>query len=126
MQQILIVDDEQDIREVMALVLAQGGYYPLLAESAEMALEHLRSGNWTPDLIIVDERMPRMTGHEFIAHLERENLRIMPIVVFSASHHVPKLCQEAHAEGCLLKPFEMDDLFCMLTSLLGKRVEQLI
>lgn len=126
MQQILVVDDEQDIRDVMAILLSQGGYFPLLADSGEMALEHLRSGDWTPDLIIVDERMPDMSGHAFIEQLERENLRIMPVIVFSASHHVPKLCEAVHAEGCLLKPFEMDDLFGMLKRLLSKRVEQLI
>lgn len=82
---ILIVDDDQDVRQLYRRMLlsAKVNYRVLRAADGEQALRQLESEK--VDLILLDLAMPRMDGFQFLeARQERENLRRIPVILISA------------------------------------------
>ena len=78
---ILVADDERDIREMLAVVLAAESWAVEQAADGEEALESVRRR--PPDVLILDHKMPRMTGLE-VARLLLEEGFAGPILLFSA------------------------------------------
>ena len=80
---ILVVDDEQDIRELIRYNLAKDGFRVECVASGEEALRRVRP--LAPDLIILDLMLPKMSGYEVCALLKQDtNFKNIPIVVFTA------------------------------------------
>jgi len=67
----LVIDDNQSIRMFVERVLRDAGYQTLTAKDG-VAAQHLILREGSPDVVITDESMPRMSGHEF-AHWVRSN-----------------------------------------------------
>jgi two-component system response regulator CpxR len=81
---VLVVDDDETIREVIAEVLRDEGYTVACAENGEQALRELSSGPHT-DLVLLDLMMPVMSGWELIEELQADSkLSQIPIVIVSA------------------------------------------
>ncbi|RLB90832.1 MAG: response regulator, partial [Deltaproteobacteria bacterium] len=68
---ILLVDDEEDIREVLEIALKDAGYRVLVAENGEKAFGIFKSKQ--PDIVITDIKMPVMDGIELLRQIKREN-----------------------------------------------------
>src|SRR5262245_43131744 len=79
--QILVVDDEQNIRILMQALLGRAGYQVILASGGEEALAHAAAGE--PDLAIVDLRMPGMDGLTLLEHLLRQHSEL-PVLMLTA------------------------------------------
>ena len=79
---ILFVDDEPCMRELMAMILKEEGYEVATAIDGLDALVQLRS--FTPDLIISDLQMPRMSGVEFLS-VVRHRFPTVPVLAISGS-----------------------------------------
>jgi CheY-like chemotaxis protein len=83
---ILVVDDEEDIREFLSTVLEDVGFRVVTASDGEEALEKVASAK--PDFISVDLVMPRKTGLEFLVELrERSEWKDIPVVVVTSHAH---------------------------------------
>jgi two-component system chemotaxis response regulator CheY len=81
---ILVVDDDDAIREIVGDALEEEGYSVLRAENGAAALEVLRSAA-RPLLVLLDMMMPVMNGWEFLTALEaHDKLANLPVVVISA------------------------------------------
>jgi two-component system phosphate regulon response regulator PhoB len=83
-QRILVVDDNQILRTLLTQVLEAAGYIAIAAESAEAALEVLRFQ--PPDLCLVDQVMPGMSGADLIRTLRAspdERLRGIPAIALT-------------------------------------------
>jgi CheY-like chemotaxis protein len=81
---VLVVDDDQAIREVIAEVLRDEGYEVVCAENGVQALHELRK-NRRPDLMLLDLMMPVMSGWEVLEEIQAdEQLARIPVVVVSA------------------------------------------
>jgi DNA-binding NtrC family response regulator len=106
---VLVVDDEEPIRALLADALKEEGYDPRTAASADEALAAV--DRRTPDVIVLDMRMPD-DGPRFKAELKRRSLNA-PIVATSASREG---AQWAAALGApfVAKPFVLDDFFSKL------------
>ncbi len=76
---ILIIDDEPDVREVVALSLADEGYTVATATDGLDGME--RCGEFDPQIVITDIRMPRMDGIQVLAHLKQRHPDVEVIVV---------------------------------------------
>jgi CheY-like chemotaxis protein len=101
---VLIVDDDRDIREELALLLEENDYCVLVADHGEHALEVMRAGN-RPDAIILDLMMPVMDGWEFREHQKNNpEFATIPVIVTTASDK----WVDAHA--LLQKPIDRDAL----------------
>jgi chemosensory pili system protein ChpA (sensor histidine kinase/response regulator) len=105
---VLIVDDDADVRDVIAAILEPRGFRPLTVESAADALEALASEK--PCLILVDARMPNLSGDEFMAQL-REDPRFadIPTVLMTGDLAASWAATERGVRS-LLKPFDIKDL----------------
>jgi DNA-binding response OmpR family regulator len=79
--QILVVDDEPDIRTMLDVVLTAEGWTVEQAGSGEEGLGAFRTR--TPDMVVLDHRMPAMTGWDVACQLLEEGCEA-PIVLFSA------------------------------------------
>jgi CheY-like chemotaxis protein len=105
---VLVVDDDDDIREVLELALEEQGYVVSQASNGRAALEVVSRG--MPALILLDMKMPVMNGWEFAAELGRRYARRAPIVVISAAEDVRRRAAEIGAQGWIGKPFELSEL----------------
>lgn len=97
MATVLIVDDHPDLREVVGQLLKAHGLDVRCSPSAEQALDDLSAGD-PPRAMIVDLRLPGLSGLEFVRHVRNQGgLRAVPVIVYSADDS-----QRAEAEtaGC--------------------------
>jgi DNA-binding response OmpR family regulator len=105
MASVLVVDDEVDIREAVAELLAEEGYEVLDAGDGAEALRKARA--FHPSVVLLDLMMPGMNGWEFCARRKGDpELESIPIIVLSALGRV----QGIDAVDYLQKPFELEDL----------------
>ncbi len=89
MAKVLIVDDENSIRELFRYIFEDAGHEVLLANNGRAAVDVLRE--ITPDFIVLDVSMPVMSGTEFIIELKRmavnkKELNDIPFVVMTGEN----------------------------------------
>jgi DNA-binding response OmpR family regulator len=121
MAKILIAEDEPDIRELVAFTLRFGGYEVVAASNGEDAV-HTASREH-PDLILMDVRMPRLTGYDACRMMKASvDLKDIPVVFLSAKGQDSEIQSglEAGAEEYLLKPFSPDQLTERVRAILAK------
>ena len=109
MAHVLIVDDELNIRRVLAAMLAREGYEVTATADGEQALAALQK---TPvDVVVTDLVMPRMGGMELLARVSAEAPDV-PVIVITAHGTVDSAVQalKAGAFDYITKPFEQEDL----------------
>jgi CheY-like chemotaxis protein len=105
---ILVVDDDEPIRESLREFFESSGFNVLLAEDGEHALNILEV-NEKPDLIIFDTQMPKVDGWEFKAALQSNpRFKEIPNFVFSALSRQPP--PGLNATGFIAKPVKLEDL----------------
>lgn len=110
--EILIVDDDPDVRELLREALETTGRTVVDAENGAEALALLTA---TPGLrlVLLDLRMPIMTGWEFLeAKAKLPEWAELPVVVLSATDPDPSLL--ARVAGFLKKPFDLDELLTLV------------
>jgi CheY-like chemotaxis protein len=111
MFKIMVVDDEPDNIELMKIILSRHGFDPMVYINPIEALNALKSGVW-PDLLILDMRMPEMSGTDFCLELRKDskfdNLRI---AFFTASSDLSQeLLHKYNVRGFIYKPFSINEL----------------
>ena len=121
MAKILIAEDERDMRDLDAFTLRFAGHEVFTASNGEEAVEMAPKVN--PDLILMDVRMPRMTGYEACKVMKANpDLKDIPVVFLSAKGQENERQQglEAGAEDYLIKPFAPDQLTLHIKTILAK------
>jgi two-component system response regulator MprA len=106
----LVVDDDDDVREMIRLILDIHGYTAITAEHGLAALDQIhRRGR--PQGVLLDLRMPRMSGQELAQALKgHPTLTAMPIIVISGDSHAFDAGEVPNAVAFLRKPIELDQL----------------
>ena len=103
---ILVVEDDPDIREALALALQSGGYQVGTASHGEEALQQLRHGPHA-DLIVLDLMMPVMDGWQFRKVQQGDpRLAAIPVVIISADGSVQQKASAIGAESYIKKPVD--------------------
>jgi CheY-like chemotaxis protein/HPt (histidine-containing phosphotransfer) domain-containing protein len=110
---LLLIDDDEISRELIAALLAPLGVESVLAESGEAALEHFRNGSVPPSGVLLDAQLPGIRGVALIAALR--SLTSAPILLMSASDVAAEL--RSAADVFLLKPVEPEQILAALPSL---------
>ena len=121
MAKILIAEDERDIRDLVAFTLRFAGYEVFAASNGEEAVE--MAPKVSPYLILMDVRMPRMTGYEACKVMKANpDLKDIPVVFLTARGQETEIQQglDAGAEEYLLKPFAPDQLTDRVKVILAK------
>ena len=118
---ILIADDEEDLRMLVAITLEDSAYRIVTAVDGEQALNQIRQIR--PDLVILDWKMPRVNGLEVVKQLRQDptTMRI-PVVLLTANH-----CQKDQAQvqalgivAYLVKPFSPLELLHLVQEVLDE------
>ena len=107
-ERILIVDDDESIRQIVRLCLSDEGYEVCEAAHGVAALEAIET--FRPNLILLDLRMPVMDGWEFARRYEMLPGPHAPIVAFVAALNAEQECADLATAGILTKPFDLDEL----------------
>jgi DNA-binding response OmpR family regulator len=121
MAKILIAEDERDIRDLIEFTLKYAGHEVIKAANGAEAVE-LASAQ-RPDLILLDVRMPRMTGYEACRILKNDDgVKDIPIVFLSAKGQQSEMDTglDAGAYDYILKPFAPDQLTRRIAEILTK------
>ena len=120
---ILVVDDEEGVRAMLATALVRRGFEAITAESGRTALELLELHQI--DAVISDQTMPRMTGVELMARLH-ERRPDLPVVLCTGYSEVldAEGARAAGASAFLRKPIAPDALIEILDRLLNKRAAE--
>jgi len=106
---ILVVDDEEAIREVISTLLEAKGYLCTVCSNGRLALEAFRKDTF--DLVLSDIVMPEMDGLKLLAELRQDDPDV-PVIMVTAMHDI-SIALEAIRAGAydyILKPFERDQL----------------
>ena len=110
---ILVVDDDESIRELLRLHLSSAGYeVNVTADAIAAGYMVLRSA---PDLIITDISMPHMNGFEFVAALRADKaLPYIPVIFLTSMEEGDHRGKELGAVGYLTKPVRADRLLALV------------
>lgn len=105
---VLVVEDDDEIRELVCDLLVGEGYLALPASNGRVALEAMERA--VPDLVLLDLMMPVMNGWQLLDEMKRRpQLEPVPVVVVSALDQQPN-----GVVGQIRKPFDLDALLAMV------------
>ena len=118
-KRVLIIDDEDDIREIVEIALQQtAGWQTLGAGSADDGLVRARVD--LPDAILLDITMPDMDGMTALARLKAdERTAAIPVILLTATVRVTMAVLAGQAAGLILKPFDPMTLARQIGEILG-------
>lgn len=110
MRRVLVVDDERDIRDLLAAALAEEGYAVRVACDGAQALDVAHEAR--PDVVLLDLMMPGMDGWAFLrARRDIPHLADVPVLVLSAVAGTGfGSGRELDVAGSFAKPFDLDTL----------------
>jgi DNA-binding response OmpR family regulator len=112
---LLLVEDDDDIRDTLAEILTQEGYAVLGARDGREALD--LAARMPPRLILLDLRMPVMDGVEFRqCQLRDPQLFDVPVIVLTAAND--EIASDSVLQGCgrLRKPVDLDELLAAVAA----------
>ena len=108
---ILVVEDDQDTREMLGVALEYAGFKVVTATNGRDAIDRLRGAAELPGLILLDLSMPVMDGLRFRREqLGDARLASIPVVILSAERDVTHAARNLDANGYLIKPFAFEVL----------------
>ena len=114
---VLIVEDDADLRDMMAQLLSLEGYNTATVANGREALEYLQNGD-RPDVILLDLMMPVMDGWEFRRRQQSDpDVADVPVIVLSALDRAR--AADVDANEFLKKPLDFDRLLTLVRSYCG-------
>ena len=125
MAQIIIADDEEDIRNLISFTLNFAGHQVTSTTNGEQAVQAILDSE--PDLVLLDVRMPRMSGYEACAIIKNNpKTRDIPVVFLSAKGQENEIQTglDKGAQEYILKPFSPGDLIIKINQILEKNLTQ--
>ena len=121
--QVLVVEDEGDVsREVLALLLNSAGYAVETTDSGDAALLHLQTADLLPQVVLADLQMPGTTGNELALRLRGLCGPATTLLAMSAS--APGDGSDREFDGFLLKPFTMETFTAAITGFTTKAARE--
>lgn len=121
MASILVVEDETDLREMLAETLSANGDFVRQADCIRNAKQHLEE--LSPDLIILDWMLPDVTGLQWLRQLRRDTAtRDIPVIMLTAKDTVEDRVSglDSGADDYLVKPFSIKELQARVRTQLRK------
>ncbi len=107
---ILVIDDEEDIRELIKALLEPEGFRIVMASNGQEGLDILK--RMIPDLIVLDMNMPKMSGIDFYAKIAdpKDGHPTVPVLILTGRGNMKSMFEGLHVNGFLQKPFHAIEL----------------
>src|SRR5437588_11368037 len=119
MAAIRVIDDDESLRDTIGIMLEQEGFTPVLAPDGNTGFE--RALALRPDLMIVDLRLPGMSGIEICKQMRAANIKTPIIVLSAVGEEVDKvLLLEIGADDYVVKPFGARELLARIRAVLRR------
>lgn len=116
---ILIIDDDRDTLEILGCLIAELSIGVVL-KSTLIPLSEIKEIR--PDLIILDERVAGSKGSELCSQIKRcPDTKDIPVVMISAAPDIGKIAMDSDAEGCIWKPFDIEEIEDVIAAYLPNR-----
>lgn len=112
----VVADDDHEFRQAMAEIIAMDGWHVWEAVDGEEALHF--AGKYKPDVMVLDHRMPRLTGAEVIQRMREGGVNV-PVVFVSAANELHAVAAHIGVNCHLMKPFGIDELLALMRRALG-------
>ncbi len=120
---VLIVDDDKDIRDLLAVIISKEGFRVAQAQDGEDAQAKARA--LLPDLVLLDLMLPKSSGFETLHELQTDETAKIPIIVMTGRQLDPSTCEMIKREGNVRdfigKPIKTEELIAQLHKLLKTR-----
>jgi CheY-like chemotaxis protein len=116
---ILLVEDNRVDAQLIAEALKDANflYHLEIVSDGEAAIQHLRTREFNPDLVLLDLNLPKVTGIEVLQTIKQDPyLRVIPVIILSNSTAPTDVaaCYAAHANAYIRKPLGFDGLAAVL------------
>jgi len=120
--QILVVEDEPDLREILVMVFEQEGSQVFSAKDGSEALKIMQTEN--PDFVLSDVRMPKVDGIQFLETIRKRHPSQPPIFLATGFADIdePQALRKG-AVSLIAKPFNINDLFALIEDKLMGRAD---
>lgn len=116
---VLVVEDDPELRTIYQEVLRDGGFKVVAARDGLDALELLNAGTM-PCVLLMDLRMPRMTGWELAEHIQGDvRWQHLPLVVVAAYYRIAEEAERLGASAWLQKPIDLGRLLTVVEDACG-------
>lgn len=109
-KKILVIDDDHDILEILALLLAEKGYRVKTLTRGETVFENIKA--FQPDLVLLDIMLAGMDGRQICKDIKLNKLtHMLPVILISGTHDLKELLDLSGAPNDFVaKPFDIDQL----------------
>ncbi len=119
MQTILVIDDDESLRDTIGVLLEMEGFRPVLVGDGRAGFD--KAITIKPDLLLVDLRLPGMTGIEICKQLRAANVKTPIIILSAAGDEIDKvLLLEIGADDYVVKPFGTRELLARIRAVLRR------
>ncbi|MDQ2689017.1 MAG: response regulator [Chloroflexota bacterium] len=116
-RRVLVVEDDETLRDTLGEVMADEGHDVRLASNGADALERLE--DWDPDLVILDLMMPHMDAYEFRRRQQRLGAAASAkVLILSAARDLESASSRLEADAWLGKPFTLGEMMDTVSRLL--------
>lgn len=116
-KKLLVADDDEAIQICMEDISKQEGWDLLFARDGEECLRLLEQNR--PSLLVLDQRMPKMTGEEVLERLRAEG-NAVPVILISAEKDLSRMKRFPAIVRILTKPFDLDDFINQVNHFLAQ------
>ncbi len=118
MKKLLIIEDDSDFADIIAMALTNR-YLINVKNDTENLLEVLN--DFKPDVLLIDNYVGQRKATEIIAEIRHLDVYAnLPLILYSAHPNVEHLAKELKANGWLLKPFKLTDLYATIGKVLNE------
>lgn len=119
MQNILVIDDDENLRDTIGVLLEREGFHAILAADGKSGLDHAILGK--PALILADLRLPDLSGVEVCKRLRASGIQTPIIVLSAVGEEIDKvLLLEIGADDYVVKPFGTRELLARIRAVLRR------
>lgn len=116
-QKVLVADDDEAIQICMEDISRQEGWDLVFARDGQECFELVQSQK--PALIVLDQRMPRMTGEEVLSRLQQDGMHY-PVVLMSAEKDLSRMKRFPSIVRTLTKPFDLEEFITVVNTELSR------
>lgn len=118
-KKVLIIENDQEIREIVAFILAEQGFVCRSMPEPDELFEIIP---FAPDVILLDEFINRQPGHRLCRKIKCvPALAAVPVIILSTANDIQLIAIECDANDYISKPFDVEDMVEKVTRLLDYR-----